>query len=172
MPSIDLTRAAAEPLGFDERLPLPAGTGGEEGVSPGEAEIKGSIEKGSRGFLVSGEIRGSAALRCVRCLTSFPFEYFETFELELRPVDRAPREEETRLGKNDLDVRFYDEPTLDLAELAAEQFELAMPMKPICDEACKGLCATCGTNLNEGRCDCPEEKDERWAPLAEWRPSE
>jgi uncharacterized protein len=39
-------------------------------------------------------------------------------------------------------------------------------MKPLCSDACKGLCPTCGTNLNRGTCDCTSEwEDPRFAAL-------
>ena len=45
---------------------------------------------------------------------------------------------------------------------------LAIPMKKLCSEDCKGLCVKCGKDLNEGECGCKhEEIDERWLPLME-----
>ena len=38
-----------------------------------------------------------------------------------------------------------------------EQFYLALPMKPLCRESCRGLCPECGTNLNTGTCSCVRE---------------
>jgi uncharacterized protein len=47
-----------------------------------------------------------------------------------------------------------------------EQFQLALPMKPLCTEGCRGLCPECGANLNRTRCDCaPMWEDPRLAPL-------
>jgi uncharacterized protein len=43
---------------------------------------------------------------------------------------------------------------------------LAVPMKKLCSEDCKGLCSKCGKNLNKGPCNCHEEIfDPRWEPL-------
>jgi uncharacterized protein len=43
---------------------------------------------------------------------------------------------------------------------------LAIPMKKLCSEDCKGLCYKCGKNLNEGVCECKEnEIDDKWKPL-------
>jgi uncharacterized protein len=43
---------------------------------------------------------------------------------------------------------------------------LAVPMKKLCKDDCKGLCPECGKNLNEGSCDCKNhEVDPRWLPL-------
>jgi uncharacterized protein len=53
-----------------------------------------------------------------------------------------------------------------LNELLREQFYLALPMKPLCRDACAGLCSQCGTNLNTGTCQCtPQWEDPRLAPL-------
>ena len=43
---------------------------------------------------------------------------------------------------------------------------LELPMRFLCSEDCKGLCPGCGSNLNNGPCDCVKtEGDQRWAPL-------
>ena len=56
---------------------------------------------------------------------------------------------------------------IDLLELAREQIILSLPEKPLCDEECKGLCTSCGADLNEETCTCePEPADPRMAVLA------
>ncbi len=171
MSRIALEYIETEPVAFDERTVLDAESLGEDVVSADEAHIAGSVERAGEGYVVSGTVTGGAQLRCARCLDPFAFRYDEPFEVRLLPVDKAPTEDETRLAPGLLDVRFYGEPVLDLAELAAEQFLLAVPMKPLCSQTCRGLCPRCGTNLNRGSCSCPPETDDRWAPLEEWRPS-
>ena len=171
MSRIALDHIDTEPVVFDERAVMGTESLGEDVVSADEAHIVGSVEHAGEGFVVAGDVRGGARLRCARCLEPFPFVYDEPFEVRLLPVDKAPTEEETRLVAGALDVRFYEEPVLDLAELAAEQFLLAVPMKPLCSGTCRGLCPRCGTNLNRGDCSCLPETDDRWAPLEDWRPS-
>ncbi len=170
MSRLDLTRADSEPLSFRERLELPAGSGGEDVVSVGEVEIGGLLERAERGYLLHAEVKGAARLRCVRCLSEFSFSFVEALDLRLLPLTLSPRDDETRLEKVELEVRFYGEPVLDLADLAAEQLALAVPMKPLCRESCRGLCPRCGADLNRGPCGCPERTDERWAPLLGFRP--
>jgi uncharacterized protein len=47
-----------------------------------------------------------------------------------------------------------------------EQFYLSLPMKPLCRADCRGLCPSCGTNLNRGACDCRAGwEDTRFAAL-------
>ena len=61
---------------------------------------------------------------------------------------------------------FNDEGTLDVIEMLREQFQLALPMKPLHDESCRGLCPICGANLNRTECGCtPKWEDPRLAPL-------
>lgn len=43
---------------------------------------------------------------------------------------------------------------------------LAIPMKKLCNEDCKGLCYRCGNNMNASACECKQnEIDDRWKPL-------
>jgi uncharacterized protein len=169
---IDLSRADTEPLVFSERPILLPQSGGEDVVSVGGVEFDGRVERAGRGYLFEGRVQGAARLRCVRCLAEFDLPFSERMELHLLASSALPQEEEKRLAMGDLEVRFYEEPKIDLAELAGEQFALALPMKPLCAEDCRGLCSSCGANLNLGPCSCPEKRDDRWAPLLDWRPSE
>jgi uncharacterized protein len=72
------------------------------------------------------------------------------------------------LEYGDLDVGFYRDDQIDLSAVLSEQVVIDVPMKPVCSEECKGLCPNCGADLNEGECNCKEDKtDPRLAPLAE-----
>ncbi len=170
---IDLTHADTEPQEFDERPVVPPAAGGEDVVSVAPVELSGRVERAGRGYLLEGRVAGSARLRCGRCLAEFDFSFAEPIELHLLPLAAAPQDDETRLGRHELEVRYYAEPSVDLVELAAEQFALVVPMKPLCAEECRGFCARCGANLNLGACSCPPQiTDVRFAPLAGWRPDE
>jgi uncharacterized protein len=82
------------------------------------------------------------------------------------PAAAAPGEADREVTEDDLDTAFYRDGVIDLRELVREQIYLLLPMKPLCKEACAGLCPVCGTNLNTGSCDCPREwEDPRLAPL-------
>ena len=51
--------------------------------------------------------------------------------------------------------------------MANEQIQLAIPMKPLCTEACLGLCPQCGANQNGEGCSCADSPvDARWGVLA------
>ena len=68
--------------------------------------------------------------------------------------------------EDDLATAFYENERIDLGHLIMEQFQLAVPMKPLCTDECRGLCPQCGTNLNTGTCDCSRTwEDPRLAAL-------
>ena len=54
---------------------------------------------------------------------------------------------------------------IDLDEVLSTCFILDMETKFLCREDCKGLCSTCGKNLNEGPCGCRKQSDPRFAVL-------
>jgi uncharacterized protein len=166
---LELARAETEPLAFRERLALPAEALEDVVAGVDGVELSGVIEKSGRGFLLEGEVSGSVRLTCSRCLKEFAFSFAEPVSVQLVPASLAPRDEETQLGKDDLDVRFFEEPVVDLPDLAAEQVQLAVPVKPLCRETCQGLCPRCGADWNQGQCACPRTTDARLLPLLEWR---
>ncbi len=60
--------------------------------------------------------------------------------------------------------------SVDLTEDMREAMLVLFPSYPVCDPACKGLCPSCGTNLNEGTCACePPVDDDRWSLLNRWK---
>jgi uncharacterized protein len=55
---------------------------------------------------------------------------------------------------------------VDLEPLVRDAVLLGLPAAPLCQEGCQGLCPTCGTDLNEGTCDCESSPpDPRWSAL-------
>jgi len=90
-------------------------------------------------------------------------EEFEGLYLTLK---EAPREDEVELSPDDMEIGFLREEAVEVEEILKERIWLSIPMKPLCKEDCKGLCPTCGKDLNEGECDCPKEAiDPRFAVL-------
>jgi uncharacterized protein len=116
-------------------------------------------------YRLAGSIKTTLELACGRCLDPFPWPVDETFDLRYHPRS-ASAEGEQAIEEDDLTTAFYENDTIDLGDLMHEQFVLAMPMKPLCSDACLGLCQVCGTNLNRGTCDCkPVWEDPRLAAL-------
>ena len=121
---------------------------------------------------VSGEVQNSADVLnlnmtastvldavCDRCGKEFRQEKSVPFSCMLA--------EELQFEDSD-EIVLLEEGKIDLADLARTEFILGMDTKTLCSEDCKGLCPTCGKNLNEGDCGCcVREIDPRLAALAE-----
>ncbi len=54
---------------------------------------------------------------------------------------------------------------VDLEDLVHDAVLLELPIAPLCQEGCRGLCPMCGVNRNEQACRCETPRDERWAAL-------
>ena len=125
------------------------------------------VHKDGDAYRVTGAVQTRLRLACGRCLEPFEIPVDSPFELRYVPEPAAGAEDDEReVAEDDLTTAFYREDAIDLGELMHEQFVLALPMKPLCSEACKGLCVHCGTNLNKASCDCaPAWTDPRLAAL-------
>jgi uncharacterized protein len=124
------------------------------------------VHKDGDAYRVTGRVTTRLQLECGRCLEAFEIPVDSPFELRYVPHTENAGEGEREVEEDDLTTAFYKDETLDLGELMHEQFVLALPMKPLCDEACRGLCPHCGTNLNKAACDCaPTWEDPRLAAL-------
>ncbi|RPI48951.1 MAG: DUF177 domain-containing protein [Acidobacteria bacterium] len=117
-------------------------------------------------YRVAGHLTGEIELTCSRCLEPFTMPIATDFDLRYVPRLENAGEGEREVAEDDLATAFYENDEIDLSHLIMEQFQLALPMKPLCMEGCKGLCPQCGTNLNTGSCDCRQEwEDPRLAAL-------
>lgn len=56
--------------------------------------------------------------------------------------------------EDDLDIEYLEKDYLELADVLKEQLYLKIPFQPLCNEECKGICATCGQNQNTDPCQC------------------
>jgi uncharacterized protein len=124
-------------------------------------------KKSGVSYRVTGRVKTTLQLECGRCLEDFPLPVDAAFELRYVPqAEDAAAEAEREITEDDLTTAFYAEGMLDLTDLMREQFQLALPMKPLCAQSCRGLCSECGANLNRTECHCkPVWEDPRLAPL-------
>jgi uncharacterized protein len=89
------------------------------------------------------------------------------FDLFYAPLPKDTKPKEDRLKDDDTEIGFYQGEGLFLADVIKEQVLLALPLKVICQSDCRGLCPSCGANLNHEECRCETHAtDPRMAPLA------
>jgi len=130
------------------------------------AALAFEIFKDNEQFRLAGSVRTRLELPCSRCVEPFTMPVEQAFDLRYQPRARNTGEGEREIEEDDLTTAFYEHEEIDLGQLMREQFYLALPMKPLCREECKGLCPICGTNLNRGTCDCKREwEDPRFGAL-------
>jgi uncharacterized protein len=133
----------------------------------GEIDISGSITKDGGQICIDGTLSLMAELECSRCLTRFQRQF--RIPLNVRLVPRLYPEvppQQVLLERVDLDLGVQDSDRIELDEYFREAILLALPLKPLCQGSCRGLCPSCGEDLNRGTCGCsPEPVDPRWAKL-------
>jgi uncharacterized metal-binding protein YceD (DUF177 family) len=148
--------------------------GREEVEGLGNVVIDANVKHGDLEgeYVADGTVTFAADLTCSRCTEPYPIAHPSAFHVRFRPRPEASAEnEEVEITEEEeLDVEFYSEPAVPLRELALEQVQLSIPMKPLCDDSCLGLCPTCGVNRTREKCSCGESVvDERWGALRNLR---
>lgn len=168
---LDLTRYR-QPLDRFARTfqPQDIGDEGEAYQVVVPVDLAFEIHKDKDRFRLIGTVRTEFELSCSRCLESFRLPVDLAFDLRFLPASEMSTVTEREVPEEDLETSYYRDDQIDLNELLREQFYLALPMKPLCREDCRGLCPQCGTNLNTGTCDCaPVWEDPRLTPLKQLR---
>jgi uncharacterized protein len=128
--------------------------------------LTGELRKDHEKIRIAGHVKTSLELACSRCLDGFRVPVDAAFDLMYLPATSEPTAGEQEVEADDLGTSYYRDGVIDLSDLVREQFFLALPMKPLCQDACRGLCPECGTNLNTGSCACTHAwEDPRLAPL-------
>jgi uncharacterized protein len=108
---------------------------------------------------VNGRVSAPISLYCSRCLADYDSFVDLNFTVIFRKdsVKHAVDENEIELGEMDLLSTIYDGDEIDLTHEIEEQVAMEIPLKPLCNEECKGLCHTCGVDLNSSDCSCSKE---------------
>lgn len=107
---------------------------------------------------VDGRLSTVVEADCSRCLTPFRmplntrcrFTYTKPPDLESGDEPLAEQE----LTPEEAGLIPYKGDEIDLTGALQEEIIMALPMRPLCSEDCKGLCAQCGADLNQGDCGC------------------
>ena len=128
----------------------------------GPVALSAEARKDSRKVRLVGRLSATLECDCSRCLEPFAVPVNRAFDEMFLPSDATTAGGSEEVREDDMGVSFYKDDVIDLAELMREQFYLALPMKPLCRQDCKGLCPICGINRNRETCSCrPEWVDPR-----------
>ena len=104
-----------------------------------------------RELTITGEAKLAFELPCDRCLepvrVDMDLEFTKNVDLQVSDEEQV----------DELDEKNYiDGYNLDVEKLLYNEILIGWPMKVLCSEDCRGICNTCGQNLNKGTCDCED----------------
>lgn len=126
--------------------------------------IHSVVDKRRNNIFVNTSVNTEAHFECHRCLTAFTQRLEDSFELlftfEERPAYPVDMDEDEiiRLGAEVQEI--------DLTQDVRDCMLLAIPIKVVCSQDCRGLCSRCGANLNHEACTCSDTRiDPRWEAL-------
>ena len=116
----------------------------------------GRFVRTPEGIMAQGHVVAELEFECSRCLKNFPAAVDAAFVEEFRPSVNMvtgeflpPREDEA--------LQIDERHLLDLTETVRQYLVMALPLQPLCQPNCKGLCPLCGADLNLGPCPCAGE---------------
>ena len=133
-------------------------------ASPVELQL--NVRKDGDKYSLLGRRATTVRRDCCRCLE--PFDVATELDIDVRYLPHGVNtgEGEHEISDDDLSIAFYRDDEIDLGGLVREQLQLAAPMKPLCDDGCRGLCPVCGANRNREACGCDTTwRDPRLEPL-------
>ncbi len=94
-------------------------------------------------FELLGDVRTELFLNCSRCMKVFPYEVNIHIEEELSNTE-------------DCEIISINTDNIDVYEIIENSIILELPVTRLCKDDCKGLCQTCGKDLNLGQCSCSD----------------
>lgn len=163
MLSFDIRSLTEHAVTVDDELSVDDSVWAEGDEMPSEpVRVKGRLSSAGPGrFYWHGTIEGDVALSCRRCLGDASGHVFAEAHLIFAEAG-------TEDLQDDPDVFLLDDrkAELDLRPALREQWLLHVPGYALCRDDCKGLCPSCGADLNVEPCDCASSAaDPRWEGL-------
>lgn len=135
----------------------------------GDVDVDVMLEKTGKQLFVKAEVRATGEFSCDRCAVPFSLPLRANYQMYYvwDPGDAE------FLHPFEVQVVSAGLPIINLADDVRQTVMLAVPLKLLCRDECKGLCRHCGADLNKEACSCPPETaDARWQKLREFRPED
>ncbi len=129
----DLLRGVIDRIEIDKYIEV---TPALEILSKKDAHVKGEIVNNDNHLVIGINISMPVEVKCDRCLEKASYEYNFDYESEIE--------------KEEIE-------NFSLKRIVEEELYLNTPIQIICSKDCKGLCVSCGANLNKGECGCKAE---------------
>jgi len=120
------------------------------------AAVSGKLYRIGMMIYFDARVGATVKLACSRCLESFSIEVEGETSAVFVEREAAGGDEVKRLADDDQDVFYFDGEQIDLFDPLRDLVALSIPMQPLCKAECKGLCQSCGVNLNRTQCSCEQ----------------
>ncbi len=125
-----------------------------------------TLDKAGTQMVLRARITTSTRVECDRCVAPFSIDLSPSYTMYYVWNES----EKGRFDPSEVQVIPAGLPVIDITEDVRQVVQLAVPLKLVCRDDCKGLCPRCGKNLNDGPCSCKDtEMDPRWDRLREMR---
>ena len=121
-----------------------------------------------QGVLATARPEVKVTLNCGRCLSTFSLPLTLDIEEEFFPLVDVNTGRRVAIPSGTEGTHISADHVLDFTDVLRQCVITHVPMKPLCQANCSGLCQQCGADLNQGTCQCDEASiDPRWRALAE-----
>ncbi|MEU1208315.1 DUF177 domain-containing protein [Nocardia sp. NPDC005825] len=152
MKQLQRTFATPDRIGL-EMVGIPVGA---------QVELDLTLQSVSEGVLVTGTVTAPIEGECSRCLDAFT----DTLELQLTELFAYPDSATEQTTEEDEIPRLVDD-FIDLEPVIVDGVGMELPLQPLCEPDCAGLCPECGVKMAiAGSGHGHEILDPRWAGLA------
>jgi DUF177 domain-containing protein len=131
----------------------------------GNIFVESQLQKSQRQIILNSKLKTNVNFECDRCGVEYEQELTNEFKIVYLFSSEINDEDQ-------IDIKYisFETDTIKITPDVRDYALLAIPMKKLCKEDCKGLCIKCTENLNEGDCNCTtNEIDQRWLPLEKLR---
>lgn len=133
----------------------------DKGISvAGPVSVQLQLTKLEPDYFLKGQLSFTADQVCARCAEVFSLPMEHSFALGLAHVETQGRGKAPDLllaeESDELDINYFEGTELDLAPIVEEQLLLSLPYTAVCRPDCRGLCQSCGADLNQGSCRCAQ----------------
>lgn len=128
------------PVNFSGSLQIPEEYSKNRDVS---FDLNATIANTGKEYYLTGNVKAVLNLNCDLCLEPFSFELL----CDIEEIFVKSNDEES-------EAWFFSDNIIDIEPAIVSNILLNMPMKVVCSNECKGLCPSCGHNLNDGDCGC------------------
>lgn len=133
----------------------------EDEIFINNIEVRCIVQKSDTNIFVKSHVKTLAQFVCDKCLVEFK-RFLEDEFTTIYTLDREAYD----LEDENVVLIYPNTKEIDLKYGIRDSLLLSKPIKVVCSEECKGLCPTCGVNLNEEMCQCMHESiDSRWQEL-------